>query len=59
MPTVKAQHAKIYYEACGPENAPALVFAHGRGGNASCWWQQVPHFSERYRVIVFDHRGFA
>ena len=21
MPTVKAQHAKIYYEACGPENA--------------------------------------
>lgn len=59
MPTVKSEDATIYYEACGPENAPALVFAHGRGGNASCWWQQVPHFADRYRVVVFDHRGFG
>ena len=35
MPKVKSEHATIYYETCGPESAPALVFAHGRGGNAS------------------------
>ena len=23
------------------------------------WWQQVPVFSRRYKVIVFDHRGFG
>ena len=59
MPTVRSQDATLYYEVVGPEKAPALVFAHGRGGNASCWWQQVPHFSDRYRVVVFDHRGFG
>ena len=50
-------NAKIYYETYG--DGPALVFAHGAGGNASSWWQQVPHFAERYRVITFDHRGFG
>ena len=59
MPTVRSQDATLYYEVVGPETAPALVFAHGRGGNASCWWQQVPHFCDRYRVVVFDHRGFG
>jgi pimeloyl-ACP methyl ester carboxylesterase len=59
MPTVKSHDANLYYTVCGPENAPALVFAHGRGGNGSCWWQQVPYFSDRYRVVVFDHRAFG
>jgi pimeloyl-ACP methyl ester carboxylesterase len=49
--------AKIYYESYG--EGPALIFAHGAGGNASSWWQQVPHFADRYRVITFDHRGFG
>src|SRR5262249_17772766 len=36
-----------------------LVFAHGAGGNTLVWWQQVPHFAPRYRVLTFDHRGFG
>ena len=40
-------------------NGPAVVFAHGRGGNAASWWQQVPHFAQNYKVIVFDHRTFG
>ena len=59
MPTVKSHDATLYYDVSGPENAPGLVFAHGRGGNAACWWQQVPYFSDRYRVVVFDHRAFG
>ena len=47
----------IYYETYG-EGEP-LIFAHGAGGNAACWWQQIPCFSEHFRTIAFDHRGFA
>jgi 3-oxoadipate enol-lactonase len=57
MAYVDSGAARIYYESVG--TGPALVFAHGAGGNAASWWQQVPHFSDRYRVITFDHRGFA
>ena len=23
------------------------------------WWQQIPHFSQTYRCITIDHRGFG
>lgn len=57
MPTVERAHASLYYEACG--DGPPLVFAHGAGGNTLVWWQQVPHFARRNRVLTFDHRGFG
>ena len=47
----------LYYEVTG--SGPALIFAHGLGGNHLSWWQQVPGFSRRYRCITFDHRGFG
>ncbi len=58
MPTVENAGATIYYEARG--TGSAVVFAHGAGGNAASWWQQVPFFLERgCRVVTFDHRGFG
>ena len=57
MPFVEADGASIYYEAFGA--GPAVAFAHGAGGNAASWWQQVPVFSARYRMIVFDHRLYG
>lgn len=58
MATTAARNAEIYYEVRG-EGRP-IVFAHGAGGNAASWWNQVPFFTERgYRVIAFDHRGFG
>lgn len=57
MPTVQQGNATLYYESTG--SGPALLFAHGAGGNAASWWQQVPYFRDRYRVITFDHRGFG
>ena len=38
---------------------PALVFAHGLGGNQLSWWQQVAYFAPRFTYITFAHRGFA
>nr|VFK60061.1 MAG: alpha/beta hydrolase fold [Candidatus Kentron sp. TUN] len=58
MPYATSGNIHIYYEVHGVDG-PALVFAHGAGGNATSWWQQVPAFVSDYRVVVFDHRGFA
>jgi 3-oxoadipate enol-lactonase len=48
---------RLYYEVTGA--GPAIVFAHGLGGNHLSWWQQVPHFCRRYTCVTFAHRGFA
>jgi 3-oxoadipate enol-lactonase len=47
----------LFYQSWG-EGDP-IIFAHGAGGNAASWWQQVPAFADRHRVLAFDHRGFA
>ncbi|MBO1076891.1 alpha/beta fold hydrolase [Roseomonas marmotae] len=48
---------RVYYEATG--SGPALVFAHGLGGNHMSWWQQVAHFAATHCCVTFSHRGFA
>ena len=47
----------IYYEIMG--EGPAIVFAHGLGGNQLSWWQQLAHFSARHTCVAFAHRGFT
>ena len=48
--------AEIHYEVFG--KGPAVVFAHGLGGNHLSWWQQVAHFAPTHTCVVFAHRGF-
>lgn len=55
---------RLYYETHGPApGSPGagtpVLFAHGAGGNALSWWQQVPALADRYPVITFDHRAFG
>lgn len=57
MPFLALDGCDLYYELYG--RGPALVFAHGAGGNDLSWWQQVPHFQERYTCLTFAHRGFG
>ncbi len=57
MPFLERPECAIYYEVTG--SGPPLIFAHGLGGNHLSWWQQVPHFRDRYTCITFAHRGFA
>jgi 3-oxoadipate enol-lactonase len=54
---LRRSNAEIHYWSFG--SGPALVFAHGLGGNALSWWQQVPYFQRRWRCVTFSHRGFA
>lgn len=57
MPFAKTEALDTYYESHG-EGRP-LVLLHGGGGNHLAWYQQVPHFSTRYRVITVDLPGFG
>ncbi len=57
MSYVERPSATLYYEVHG--DGPALVFAHGAGGNTLIWWQQLPCFARSRRVVTFDHRGFG
>ncbi|HUN59004.1 MAG TPA: alpha/beta fold hydrolase [Candidatus Binataceae bacterium] len=57
MPSARLNGIDFYYETHG--EGPALVFAHGGGGNHMSWWQQVPELSKHYRCVTFDHRSFG
>ena len=48
--------AEMHYEVSG--KGPAVVFAHGLGGNHLSWWQQLAHFAPRRTCVAFAHRGF-
>ncbi|MCF8412779.1 MAG: alpha/beta hydrolase [Melioribacteraceae bacterium] len=54
---MKLDDAEIYYEVKG--DGPPIIFIHGLGGNHLSWWQQIPHFVDRYKCINFSHRGFS
>ena len=57
MPFLDRGDARIYYESKG--QGDAIVFAHGAGGNAAIWFNQIAAFSVAYTTIVFDHRCFG
>jgi pimeloyl-ACP methyl ester carboxylesterase len=46
----------LYVEVTG--EGPALIFAHGLGGNHMSWYQQVAHFAPTRTCVAFSHRGF-
>ena len=54
---LKRPFGQLHYEVTG--SGPALLFAHGLGGNHLSWWQQVAHFAPHYTCVAFAHRGFA
>ena len=57
MPYAPISGTQMFYESHG--NGPAMVFAHGRGGNHLSWWRQVAAFEANYRCVTFDHRGWG
>jgi 3-oxoadipate enol-lactonase len=57
MATLHVDGADLYYEEHG-EGEP-LVLLHGFGSSTRDWELQIPLFSERYRVVVIDFRGFG
>ncbi len=42
----------------GPVDAPVLIFLHGFPESHRTWRHQIAHFSDRYRCIAPDQRGY-
>jgi 3-oxoadipate enol-lactonase len=61
VPLERLNGIDLYYESHGDSDpeSPVVTFLHGAGGNHISWWQQVPLFSQHYRCITIDHRGFG
>jgi pimeloyl-ACP methyl ester carboxylesterase len=57
VPFAELDGVNLYYEEHG-DGSP-VVFLHGAGSNHLAWWQQLPVFSQQYRCIAIDHRGFG
>lgn len=55
MPSLSVDGTRLYYDERGV--GPPLLFIHGLGSSSRDWFEQVPHFSDRYRVLRVDLRG--
>jgi pimeloyl-ACP methyl ester carboxylesterase len=53
--TVKVNGIDLYYEIHG--SGEPLLLIEGLGYAAWMWYKQIPVFSRRYQVILFDNRG--
>ncbi len=54
---VRANGIEMNVEQSG--QGPCLVLIHGYTDNLNLWYNQVPEFSKRYRVLTYDVRGFG
>lgn len=57
MPTIDVNGTTMYYEDEGPRDAPALLMSPSMFFDTRMFQAQADHFSDRYRVVRYDHRG--
>ncbi|MEU9862797.1 alpha/beta hydrolase [Streptomyces sp. NPDC047971] len=54
---VSADGARVHVEVYGPEDAPAVVLAHGWTCSIAFWSEQIRDLARDHRVIAYDQRG--
>ncbi len=57
MPYVEINDINVYYEFHGPSEGTPLVLIEGWGQALWTWFKQLPAFSQKYRILIFDNRG--
>jgi pimeloyl-ACP methyl ester carboxylesterase len=59
MPYLPANGGSLYYETEGDGNPNTIVFVHAGICNLRMWDAQAAAFSDHYRVVRYDTRGFG
>lgn len=57
MPTVQLAEGELNYRFDGREDAPVLVLSNSLGTDLHMWDDQIPAFTEHFRVLRYDTRG--
>ncbi|MFD5423930.1 alpha/beta fold hydrolase [Streptomyces sp. NPDC127084] len=57
LTAVSADGSRIHVELHGPEEAPAVVLAHGWTCSTHFWAAQIRDLAADFRVIAYDQRG--
>ncbi|MGW0081192.1 alpha/beta fold hydrolase [Streptomyces sp. NPDC003393] len=57
LTVTSADGARLHAEVHGPEDAPAVVLAHGWTCSTAFWAAQIRALSADHRVIAYDQRG--
>lgn len=57
LTAVSADGARLHVEVHGPEDAPAVVLAHGWTCSTAFWAWQIRELARDHRVIAYDQRG--
>lgn len=57
LTVTSADGALLHAEVHGPEDAPAVVLAHGWTCSTAFWAAQIRELSADHRVIAYDQRG--
>ena len=54
---IDIDNGRLWYEERGA--GEPLIFIHGHSLDRGIWDEQVSYFADRYRVIVYDARGYG
>ncbi len=58
MPVVQREEGtEVWWDAEGPEGAPAVLLLMGLAYPSDMWWRTIPPLAQRYRVLRVDNRG--